>query len=141
MAECENTKANQHDLRTRQKVLADICDAKAVRPDQPHPRFTGDIDHARLKRRAFGIDLGETGAEDHRPAHATGGAFLDRLGGQRSRQRDHRQIRNQRCLGKRRIGGQALHLGGFRVDWQDRAREPAPPEKVHWPPADAPGVA
>ena len=124
----------------RVKVVADVGDAKAVRPDQPHTALARDVDHARLKCGTFVIDLGEPRTEDHRAPHTTRRAIRDRLNRQRRGQRDHRQIRGRRRLGDRRIGRQTLNLGRPRIDRQDRALEPVTYEKIHRPSADALGV-
>ena len=123
------------------EIVAHIGNAETVRPDQPHSGLARDIDHARLKRRPLGIDLREAGAEDHRAPHPARRAILDRLDGQRRRQGDHRQVGNQRRLGNRRIGRQPLHLGRFRIDRQDRPGKAVPPEEIHRPAADPPGIA
>ena len=123
------------------EVVANIGDAKAVRPHKSHAALARNVDHARLQRGPFGIDLREPRTEDHRPPHTAGRALFDCLNGQRRRQRDHSQVRCRGRLRDRRIRRQALHLGRSRVDRQDRAVEAVPLEKVYRPAADALGVA
>ena len=90
-------------------------DAKAVRPDDPHPVSTSCRQEGAFAFDPIGILFGEPGRHDHGGANAGAPAVGDHLDDARRRNGDHGQVRHGVELAHVRHRRDAADLGGRRM--------------------------
>src|SRR5271169_5502636 len=120
----------EHACRCQCHAVAEIYEAKAVRPDKPHSRRRRDRLDFLLRPSALGVGLRETGRDDDAAADIGRGAFLQRPRHGGSRYRDDRDIDLWR-IANMGVASAALHGVATWIDRDGLAPEAVKSEIVH----------
>ncbi len=92
--------AVEHDGGTEREPPSRIDQPHAVRPDDPHAGRQRDVENALLQCGAGFIGFGKSGRDDHAATDTGGGALLDRPQQMVHRDREYRDVRLDRRIGK-----------------------------------------
>ena len=113
--------------------------AEGVRADHPHARGPADGEQLVLARTPRRTDLREARRQDHKGAHAFGGAGSRNVDDRVRRHDDHGELDLTLDVGDRADRRPPRHLSAVHVDEVQRPREPRGEQVAHDLPADRPG--